>query len=109
MKNLIVKNKISYIDDEHFDIVIRYALYLDHVGYVRYYDCLVLYLHNLIFKLNNRDKPIGYYVDHKNLNNQSSNLRLADASQQQANRLVQSNNKLKVFLEIREQANIKHL
>lgn len=90
------QSKVALVDDEDYDRVNEYKwqAYKNKKGNSTYarvnYD---LTMHRLILNLTSNDKVEVDHIDMNGLNNQKSNLRIVNRSQNKCNATIQKNNK----------------
>jgi hypothetical protein len=86
----LTQNKYALVDDENFDYLNQWKWFYDS-GYAANKSLKKTYMHRLIMK-----SPSGYEIDHidrNRLNNQKSNLRVVDRSQNSINTGLRTDNK----------------
>jgi hypothetical protein len=87
---IVIKNKVCFIDDEDLEFFSQHKWYIGPHGYL--YDS-----HGTLFHRAILDASPSQYVDHINrnrLDNRQCNLRICTAQENTFNKLAQSNNKL---------------
>jgi hypothetical protein len=100
MKTLVLRNGVTFVDDEDYDYLSQWSWYIDAYGYVarvQYVDHSthrkVHFMHRVIM-----NPPKGLQVDHINHvkhDNQRSNLRLCTHQQNHQNRPIRKGKKYK--------------
>lgn len=89
MKEIILtRGKVALVDDEDFELINSMSWYLAKRKHTNYAATEIknkaVYMHRFILGLNDRSK-LTDHIDHNGLNNQKSNLRITNPSENTSN------------------------
>lgn len=85
-------DRYAIVDKRHYDIVMKYRWIVDSNGYAQSSAGQTILMHRLILRLGKSPLSVDH-INRKKLDNRKSNLRIANASQNQANKLAQVNSR----------------